>query len=513
MRCVVALMQHETNTFSPLPSRLCDFASPVGLRVPPCGDQAIEMYGCADFAFAAMVDAARERGAEVSVPIAAYAEPGGTVDDDAFETMARTICEDVAKGCDAVLLDLHGAMVTRSFDDGEGELLKRIRRVNATVPIAVALDFHANITDPMAANCTVIDGYRTYPHIDMYQTGQRAARTLFHLMDNRLASQICWRALPMMTHMLKQTPLQQPMKDIMDRAISAADCGAVLNASVFGGFPHADIPHVSVSALTVELAERTDGRTHGETLVNTLCDMAWQRREDFVFEAEALEKSIARAGRLRDYPVVIADHGDHSGAGGSADDLTVLDEMLRHGLTGIVAGAICDRSAVHQMIEAGRGASITLRVGGKTNAPAINQTGHGMVLDGVVSNITDGRFTITGPMQTGLTVNLGRSAVLKSAALELVVSEQRWEPYDLGCFTHAGIDPLAKRYIMLKARQHFRAAFEGIAKHIVLAAGPGVCSSDYQQFAFTNLQRRIYPLDRNTPKPEAGCRIHVCAAF
>lgn len=508
MRCVVAMMQHETNTFSPLPTLLRDFASAAGLDAPPRGEQAIEIYGHADFAFAALLDAARERGAEVSVPIAAYAEPGGMVDDDAFETIAHAICEAVAEGCDAVLLDLHGAMVTHSFDDGEGELLKRIRRINPRVPIAVALDFHTNLSEAMAANCTVMDGYRTYPHIDMYQTGQRAAQSLFHIMDNDLATRICWRAVPMMTHMHKQTPLQQPMKGIMAQAISAADRGQVLNASVFAGFPHADIPHVSLSALTVEAADNM----RGEALVNDLCAAAWARRADFVFEAEALEKSIARAKQASDYPVVIADHGDNCGSGGSADDLTVLEEMRRQKLGDIVAGPIWDPPAVAEMIRAGEGASITLKVGGKTDAPAIRQTGHGLTLSGVVSKITDGRFAVTGPMMTGFKVNLGRTAVLACAGLELVVSEQRWEPYDTGCFTHLGIDPRRKRYIMLKARQHFRAAFEDFVKDIVPAAGPGVCGSDYNQYNFKRLGRRMYPLDPETPDPESRCRIHVWGA-
>ena len=504
MRCVVALMQHETNTFSPLATPLHAFASGVGLSDPPCGDQAVEIYGSTDFAFAALLDVAKARDAEISVPVAAYAEPSGKVDDDAYETIVSKICEDVAKGCDAVLLDLHGAMVTHSYDDGEGELLKRIRRINAKVPIAVALDFHTNLTKDMAANCTVVDGYRTYPHIDMYETGKRAAQSLFHILETGVSTKICWRTVPIMTHMIKQTPLQQPMKDIMNRAISATESGKVLNASVFGGFPLADIPHVSLSALTVERADSNNG----ETIVNELCDMSWQRRADFIFEAEDLKKSITRAKQMSDYPVIIADHGDNSGAGGSADDLTVLDEMLNQGLKNIIAGPIWDPSAVDQMIEAGEGASITLPVGGKTDVPSIAQIGHSLTLSGRISKITNGRFTITGPMQTGLRVNLGRTAVLKTDGLELLMSEQRWEPYDLGCFTHAGIDLLKKHYVLIKSRQHFRASFEKIAKHIVLAAGPGVCSSDYTQFRFKNLPCPVYPLDLESATPRTGCQSH-----
>jgi microcystin degradation protein MlrC len=501
-------MQHETNTFSPLETPISAFAAGVGLRNPPIGEQAIGIYGSADFAFSALVDTARERGAEISVPIAAYAEPSGKVADDAFETIVNAICTDVARGCDAVLLDLHGAMVTRSFDDGEGELLKRIRQVNPGIPIAVALDFHTNLTEDMVANCTVIDGYRTYPHIDMYDTGKRVANTLFHVLETRASTKMCWRSVPMMTHMIRQTPLKQPMKDIMDKAIASVKSAQVLNASVFGGFPLADIPHVSLSALTVEYAHSDKG----QEIVNDLCGMSWQRRADFIFDPEDLEVSVKKAKKFTDFPVVIADHGDNSGAGGSADDLSVLDEMLVQGLENIAAGPVWDPQAAEQMITAGEGASLTLRIGGKTDVPEINQTGHGITISGRVSKITDGRFIITGPMQTGLLVNLGRTAVLKTDALELVVCEERWEPYDTGCFTHAGIDPLKKKYILIKSRQHFRASYEPIAAHVVLAAGPGVCSSDYSQFNFENLVRPIYPLDMDTPTPENGCSCHSSEA-
>jgi microcystin degradation protein MlrC len=507
-RCVVAMMQHETNTFSPLPTPLGAFSGGLGCTAPPAGAGAIERYGAADFAFAAMIDAARAYGAEVSVPIAAYAEPSGRVSDDAFEAIAAAVCSDVARGCDAVLLDLHGAMVTESYDDGEGELLKRIRQIDPGVPIAVALDFHTNLTREMAAHATVIDAYRTYPHVDMYQTGKRAAGTLFRVMAEKTATQICWRTLPMLAHMIRQTPARQPMKDIMNLAIEAADSGEVLNASVLGGFPLSDVPFASLGVLVVERA----GAPRGARLVDEMTRLAWQRRADFVFTPEPLKRSIQHARQLAGFPIVIADHGDNCGAGGSADDLTVLGEMLKQGMSDIAAGPIWDPEAVAQMVEAGEGAHITLDVGGKTAAPSIGQIGRSLRLRGVVAKITDGRFTITGPMQTGLIVDLGRTVVLKTPAVDALVSEQRWEPYDCGCFTHAGIDPARKRYLLLKSRQHFRAGFEDLAKHIVLAAGPGVCSSNYAQFPFENLARPVYPIDPDTPDPPRGCHVEITPA-
>ncbi len=509
MKCVVAMMQHETNTFSPLATPLSAFASGIGLREPPSGQQAIEIYGRAEFAFAGLLDVASQYGAEIEVPIAAYAEPSGKVDDKAFEAITVSICDAVARGCDALLLDLHGAMVTESYDDGEGELLRRIRAIAPGLPIAVALDFHTNLTAEMVENATVIDGYRTYPHIDMYDTGKRAANSLFQILEKNIPTRMCWRALPMMTHMLRQTPSREPMKSLMQQAVKLVKNSQVLNASIFGGFPLADIPHVSMSVLTVEYS---DGFS-GEIMINEVCDKAWDKRAEFVFEAEDLSESIQRAKKYKEYPVVIADHGDNSGAGGSADDMTVLSEMINQGLESIVAGPIWDSEAVKQLIEAGVGETVTLEVGGKTDVAAIRQTGRKLYCKGVVQNVTDGVFTIEGPMQTGLTVDLGRSVLFDIGSAKLLICEQRWEPYDSGCFLQAGVDVTSARYILIKSRQHFRATFEHIAKHIVLAAGPGVCSSDYSQFQFSNLNRPVYPLDPDMSLNDCGIQMSKSDAF
>ncbi len=509
MKCVVAMMQHETNTFSPLSTGLTSFASGVGLTEPPSGRPAIDIYGSTDFAFAGLIEVARQNGAEIEVPVAAYAEPSGKVEDRAFEVITEKICRAVMAGCDAVLLDLHGAMVTESYDDGEGELLRRIRQIAPGIPVAVALDFHSNLTASMVANCTVIDGYRTYPHVDMFDTGKRAAGSLFNILREKLQTKMSWQALPMMTHMLRQTPCQPPMKELMEKAVKLADSGQVLNASIFGGFPLADIPYVSFSVLTVEPVTGSNG----EKLVKEICELAWEKRKEFIFEAENLFDTIQRVKMLDEFPVVIADHGDNSGAGGSADDMTVLSEMLDQGLDGIIAGPIWDPEAVEQLIELGIGQPASLEIGGKTDVVAINQSGKSHFCEGVITNITDGVFTIQGPMQTGLQVSLGRTVLLDIGKAVILVCEERWEPYDPGCFIQAGVDVESAKYILIKSRQHFRATFENIAKHVVLAAGPGVCSSDYSQFNFCNLKRPVFPIDADMQLTDFGIEISISDAL
>ena len=489
MRLVLAMMRHETNTFSPLPTPLRSFG-------PKSGQSAVEVYRGTNNPLAAFLDIAEREGAEYAVPMIANANPSGAVDSAAFEEMAECICDAVRAGCDGVMLDLHGAMVTQEFDDGEGELLRRIRAIADEMPIAVALDFHTNLTASMVGNATVITGYRTYPHIDMGETGRRAGETLIGAIRGEVQPVMLWHSLPMLTHMLRQTPLDQPMKDIMDRAMAAEAAKEVLNVSVFGGFPLADIPHVGLSAVVVGDG---DAAKAGD-LLDELMEQAWDRRADFVFEIEPIETSLARARKLDDGLVILVDHGDNCGAGGPQDNMNVLEQVLNLGLEDVAAGPIWDPGSVAQMLDAGVGAQVTLQLGGKTDSPAMDLPGRPISVSGTVRCITDGRFVVTGPMATGSRMNMGRTAVLRVGSIDIVISERRHEPFDTGCFTHAGIDPAAKRYVLIKSRQHFRAGFDPIAKHVVLVAGPGVCSSNYEAFGFKNLRRPIYPLELDTSR-------------
>ncbi|MEF9601425.1 M81 family metallopeptidase, partial [Paracoccus sp. PXZ] len=185
-RLVLARLNHETNSFSPVKTPLAAFA-------PKWGEDALaaaENYPAAIGAFHAF---ARRIGAEIEVPVLAHAMPSGPVEDEAFEAMAQAILAAVGKGCDGILLDLHGAMVTRSHDDGEGELLRRIRAAAPGVPIGVALDLHGNITQAMLEHCDVIVGFKTYPHVDMVETGEHVLRLFQPLLSGatRPAMALC----------------------------------------------------------------------------------------------------------------------------------------------------------------------------------------------------------------------------------------------------------------------------------------------------------------------------------
>ena len=484
---VLAMMMHETNTFSPLPTPIQSFARKGALS----GPLAIAEAEGTNTSLGGFIDAAREAGAEFTLAMAGNAHPSGRVTNDAFEQMADAIVADIKRGCDAVLLALHGAMVTETYDDGEGELLLRIRKIAPDVPVAVALDFHAQMTDAMVMGANIITGYRTYPHIDMAETARRAGRTLMRMLAGDVAPRMVWGHRPIMSSSLVHTPAREPMKTLMGMANEAEDSGQVLNASVFGGFPQADIPHLGLTSVVV-----CDGKTsEGQVLLNRILDTAWERREGFLFHPEKLSTQVGRAKCLLSGHIILADHGDNSASGGTQDVMSVIEEALKQELDQACAGPICDPHCVDAMIAAGVGNEVTLDLGGKIDMPAMGLKGKPLRISGRVKAITDGQFTVTGPMATGSIVRMGRTAVLDTGKMLIVVSEKRSEPYDLGVFTHCGIDPRRMKYVLIKSRQHFRAGFEPIAKHIVMCDGDGCTASDLALFKYSRIKRPLYPFD------------------
>ena len=494
MKLVIAQMKHETNTFSPVPTTLARFTR--SGAEPLSGDAAIRAYRGTGSPLGAFLDLAQAANAEVVVPVVATAWPSGPVDDAAYEHIAGRICDAVARGCDAVLLDLHGAMVSQSYDDGEGELLRRLRAIAPTLPIGVALDMHANVTPGIVERVQAIAGFQTYPHVDMYETGVRAGRAILRMLDGKARPTMAWGQRPMLPHVMRQSSLDWPNRDIQARC-RAIEAESAYCASVFVGFPHADIVDAGLSAVVV-----TDGDpAQAEAWTEELLDMAWEARKGFVYTVEPLAQSLARARALADDaklgggPIVLLDHYDNCASGGTMDTTTVLRAMIDAGLDNAAAFAIFDPAAVQALIAAGPGADVTISLGGKLDMPAIGVAKVPLEVRGRVKLLCDGTFRNRGPMHGGEVNSMGPTAVLDTGGIEIVVISKHVEPHDLAAFYAVGIDPAAKRYLMLKSRVHWRAGLQSLPQGVVECAGTGVCTSDYSTLGFTKVRRPIFPLD------------------
>ena len=501
-RFVIALIKHETNSFSPIATPLSAFGHGSG---PSYGEDARAAYAGSNTPFAAFLDIARREGAEAVTPVAAESWPSNAATRATFETLLAPLEAAVRAGCDACLLDLHGAMVVEDCDDAEGEILKRLRRIRPDLPIAVTLDYHANLSPDIVANATVITGYKTYPHVDMYEAGLLAGDILARSLRGAVRPVMAWGWLPLVSSIMRHAPEDGPSGEILAYARAMEESGRVLAATLLPGFAHADTPYTGVSAVVVAdaLTDAVVNLKGAQAAAQAVCErmlaIAWERRAEYVFHAEPLAQSVARARALgagaQSGPILLIDHCDNCGSGGAQDVMLVVEEILRQNLDDVAIAPIRDPQAVAQMVEAGIGNNVKLLLGGKTDMPAIGLAGRPLQLSGRVRNITDGEIVFTGPMYTGLKSHLGRSAVLDTGRAQIVVTERHHEPFDLVIFRHCGIEPTKKRYLMLKSRIHYRAGFQPIAAHIVECAGAGVTDAELSAYRYRKLARPIYPLD------------------
>ncbi|KQO67978.1 M81 family metallopeptidase [Methylobacterium sp. Leaf89] len=487
MRIVTARVNHETNTFSPL-------ATPLAAFHPLWGDAALAAGRDSTTALGAFIRFAEARGATVAVPVSAHANPSGPVADAAFETLCAAILDAIRPGCDAILLDLHGAMVTESHDDGEGALLARIRALAPGVPLGVALDLHGNITDAMVAQCDALAGFKTYPHVDMAETGARVAGIVGRMLDEGLRPHRAWVHPPMLAHTLRMdTRVPGPMQAAVAAARAAEARPGVLAATIFGGFSLADLAEAGVS---VTVTAETQGAA--DAAARDLAAGLWDARDAFVYAEAPLAESIA-AGQAAlaqpgDGPVLLLDHGDNCMSGGTCDVMDVLAAALDAGMDGILAGPICDPEAVAALHAAGVGARVACGLGNRVPLPGFPRQAP-LPLAGTVTALGDGDYVITGPTYTGQRCRMGRAAVLDTGAARILVTEEPHEPWDLGVFTSLGLDPAAARVLILKSRMYCRPVFEPLARAVVECASRGVTSSDYGLFPFAKLARPIFPLD------------------
>lgn len=490
MKFLIARLNHETNTFSPVRTPLADFE-------PRYGSEALAEQRDARTAMGAFIRLVEARPDSTLVtPLSATANPSGTVDAAAYEQLANCIVDALTPDIDAVLLDLHGAMVAGQVADGEGELLRRLRARAPEVPIAVALDLHGNVTQAMVEQADIVVGFKTYPHIDMAETGEHAGRLMLAWLDGKIRPTLRWRQLPLLSHTLRSNTNEGAMRRAVEAARALEQQPGVLAATVMAGFSLADFNDAGMSVIVV-----TDSDAAlADRLADELAAQVWREREGFVWRSEPLAESLARAQGLAAQPgqgpVLLLDHSDNVMSGGSCDTMDVLAAALEAGLTGIAAGPICDPRTVAQLWQVPDGAQAEVDLGNRFPVDAQDRR-QPLLLAGTVLAHGDGRFTVSGPIYTGAQADMGRTVLFDIGVAQLVITEKRMEPYDLGVFRCVGLEPSAQRFLLLKSRMYCRPVFGTFAKGLVECDSDkgGPTSSNYAFFDFRRLRRPVYPLD------------------
>jgi microcystin degradation protein MlrC len=469
-RVAIAGFQHETNTFTPFPATYGDFVKRDGWPGLTRGEAVLEQFVKLNLPIGGFIAAAGDW--DLTPILWANAEPSGPVTDDAFERISTMICEGIlsAGKLDAVYLDLHGAMVTESLQDGEGELLRRVRLVvGPDLPIVASLDLHANITEAMVDLTTAMTVFRTYPHIDMAATGARARRLLSSVLDSGETPSKALRKAPFLIPLSAQCTDFEPCRSLYGK-LDGELAAEIASIDFAAGFPPADVyqcgPAVVAYGAAVEEVERAADR-----LIEAVIAAEGTFENPLLTPSAAVRRAVAIGER--NGPVVLADVQDNPGAGGSSDGVTLLRDLVEAGAREAVLAVLCDPSAAAAAQGAGKGAEIALalgaRYGGSQDSPYEGRF--------VVEGLSDGVFTCTGAMYGGITVELGPMALLRvvdaEAEVRIIVSSERFQWLDLAVFRHFDIEPSAQSILVVKSTVHFRADFEPIADEILLVAAPG----------------------------------------
>lgn len=485
--CVLlAEFMHESNTFSIQTTdegafRRCQLQR---------ANEIASVYRGTRSALGAGFEAAEEMGWRLVHPIAAHANPSGRVADAFFDRVAGEIVA-AAKGTDGVLLHLHGAMATESHDDGEGELLTRLRAaIGPDVPIVVVFDLHGTVTEVMTRHANALIAYRTYPHVDQYERTWQGARLLQRAIKGEIRPVAAVARRPILYALDGGRTTSAPMMELLMRADALEAAGEALAVSVQAGFSSADVHDIGPS-----IAVTTNGdRAAAQRMAEELADYVWEQRHYSTIHFTPLSEAIAKAKAPggADKPLVIADYSDNPGAGAYGDATTLLRALIEAGVENAAFHAICDPEAVREAQRAGVGNSVTLDLGGKVDR---NVGGGPLRLTAHVAAVTDGEMIQYGPMGGGVSRSYGLSARLRVGGLDIVVISNNGQAIDLAQFTSLGIDPTRRSTIAVKSMQHFRAAFEPIAREVVEVDTGALCTKNFKARPYRNVRRPIWPLD------------------
>jgi microcystin degradation protein MlrC len=489
VRIFLAMLSHETNTFSNVPTDRAQFEA----RGLSYGGEIVEGYRGTGTCLGGMIGAAERLGMTLLPSVAATASPAGLVTRDIYQHVKQRMLADLkaAGRLDGVLLDLHGAMVPEGVDDGEGDIIAAVRQaVGSDVPIAVTLDFHGNLGKDMIAKADLLHGYKTYPHVDMAERGVEAAERLAQVIAGRLKPTAAWRKPPLMPPLGRQGTARGPMRRLYDLADEMERDPKVISISLFAGFPYADIPDAGLGIYVVT----DDDKALAERLADRLARVAWEHRHEFIHTALPVKDAVAKALAAEGRPIVLADMADNTGGGAAGDGTEILRELLHVGARSATVACIWDAAAVQACVKAGVGASVTLDVGGKVD----DRHGTPVRVTGTVRTLSDGRFIHRGPMMTGLPGRLGATAVLDVNDVKVILISYRWQTLDPEMIRFIGIDPLREKILVVKSTIHYRAAFEPIAKEIIEVDAPGLSSSNLARFEYRRVRRPIFPLDPDT---------------
>ncbi len=487
---LTAEISHETNTFSLHKTGKQAFMARYALM----GTAAIKERGNENTELAGFLDTGRAHDWQITHVLSTAAGPSGKIRREAFDWLCEPILSSIKKQqFDGLLLGLHGAMVLDFCDDGEGELLQRIRSlVSKEMPIAITLDPHANVSEKMCALADIIVSFETYPHIDMRDTGRHAGDILQRTMAGEIKPRTIRVSRPMLEEVNGGRTDIGPMIERNAAARAYEEQADVFAVSINAGFASADVREVGP---TVLVSGQGDFTAH-TAFAETIADDIWKHRFEVLNDYLNVDETAAIAATYQPEqgPLVIADYADNPGAGGYGDSTELLRALLDAGVNNACFAPMVDGEAVQVLQTAVIGQQSKINLGGKTDP---DFGGGPLVVEAELVSLSDGHFIGDGPINHGLHGNFGPSAVIRVGNIEILVVTIPRQILDLQQFRAFGIDPQNKNVVALKSMQHFRAAFEPIAGEIIVCDSGALCTPRYDRLPYHNVPRPIFPLDQS----------------
>jgi microcystin degradation protein MlrC len=470
-RIAVGGIQHETNVFAPYKAEYAVFAQRDEWPPLSRGEKMLDNVSGVHLPVTGGIERLRTLGHEIVPLLWCSATPSAHVSEEAFERIATMMLETLRESApiDGVLLDLHGAMVCAHAADGDGELLRRIREaVGVATPVVACLDLHANISDQMAEQASLLEAYRTYPHVDMGDTGARAADHLDLLLKHDLArfpvSAI--RRTDFLIPPVWGCTLVDPAKSIYQHLQNLIR-GEVAGISLACGFPLSDVPEAGPALVAYGF---------DEIAVNAAADSLLaeieSRESEFCGRLYKVEEAVSEAIRLSvaaNGPVILADSQDNPGGGGPGDTTEILRALVSHRAEDAVVGVISDPQAARVAHQAGLDAIINISLGGKSGYPGSLP----FVAEFRVMGLSDGCFRATGPMLAGAEMDLGPTALLETGGVRVVIGSKPIQTMDQSMFRHLDIEPSREKIIAVKSSIHFRNDFQDILSVVLPVISPG----------------------------------------
>jgi microcystin degradation protein MlrC len=487
LRIAAAGFMHETNTFVPRPTTFEDFA--VAQQYPGLcfGEDMLRQVAERNLGLAGFAEVAAKAGHRIMPLCWSFAQPGGIVTDHAFERISAMIIEPLGYlDPDVVFLELHGAMVTESFEDGEGELIRRVRAiVGSDVPIVCTLDLHGNISRKSVETASLMTAYRTYPHVDWGDTGRRAARFLPDVMRWGAKPASAFQRYDALIPVTAQSTYTEPGRSLY-AMIESLEKKHGVALSLMMGFPPADIAECGPCAFAYGGEQKAVDAAVTELMTAFgQAEPAYAAHKPLP-QKEAVSRAITLATKAKK-PVVVADTADNAGAGASSSTTGMTRELLKQKATNAMVLIAHEPEAAAAAHAAGIGATIDATLGVHVEGPGQEP------LEGPwkVMKLSDGCFIGTGPMLGNAPCELGPTAVLGKDGVQVLVGSIRQQPLSRNTIKHLGIDPARLGIIVVKSSVHFRNDFQEFAEEVIVADSPGANPPDRRKLKYKRLPKAM----------------------